>query len=366
MQRAKKITEELNDAMHFIEPKQYHPVDETLDYSASTKLQWWAHSANYFQLALVVNGQQYTTNYTLTDDNVDPSIPLSQFGINWKSLLQNTTEPLVVKWKITSAVVDTTGLIKPLMGNNYIAGAENFITLPGYTNFTKESDWKSFSLNPIAPPVQITITDPASGTTINENQTTVTATVTATPGQQTSYTIQKVGFIVNGVVQYATLDGDSFSATAVLTTGDNVIKAGVLLGDGSVYISSPVTITSDALNNQYHIQITWDKDNTDVDLHFLWGGREDCYYGDKTPSWGDAEHSPKLDVDDTDGYGPENITIQALPGPGHYKIWVYYYSDHDNGGTNVTAHIYKDGISIYSSSKYMTDGQDWVLFDFDI
>lgn len=208
----------------------------------------------------------------------------------------------------------------------------------------------------------VTITSPSSGTQVNENQVQVSATVT---NNEPDLVIDKAGFSVNGAIQLSTLSGTSFNTTAVLKTGDNTIIAGVQTTDGQIFPSTPITVKSNALNNTYHARITWDKDDTDVDLHFSWSGGSECYYSNKTPTWGgSAATSPRLDVDDTNGYGPENITIGALPGSGTYKISVYYYSDHGKGGTNVNATIYKDGVPIYSGSQYMTNHGTWTLFEY--
>jgi len=212
--------------------------------------------------------------------------------------------------------------------------------------------------------VVVRIISPSNGTETDDNQVDVTANLLI--GSSSSVTPAQVGFIVNGAVQYSTLSGDSFSTTAVLATGDNTITAGMVSNGGQVYLSQPIRVVSDAQNNRYHIRITWDKNDTDVDLHFDWSGGLECYYGNRTPNWGSPETSPRLDVDDTNGYGPENITIDSLPGPGSYKIFVYYFSDHGEGGTNVTATIYENGAPIFSSSRYMNDRETWNLLDFNL
>jgi len=211
--------------------------------------------------------------------------------------------------------------------------------------------------------VTVAITSPASGTTTTANQVVVTANYSINqPGTE----VVSVGFNVNGGFQPASLSGLSFSSTAVLVTGQNQIEAVVTTGTGQSYTSAPVSVTSNALNNTYHVRIVWDKDETDVDLHFEWSGGQKCYWGNPTPNWGSAQTSPRLDVDDTDGYGPENITIDSLPGPGQYRIYIHYFDDWGNGGTNVTATIFENGVSIMSGSRYMTDGDTWTLYEFSL
>lgn len=211
--------------------------------------------------------------------------------------------------------------------------------------------------------ISVAITSPSTGTETNENQVKVEATFT---NNEPNLTVDRVGFSVNGAIQEAPRAGNVFGTTAVLKTGDNSIIAGVQMNDGQVFTSTPITVKSNALNNTYHARISWDKNDTDVDLHFSWSGGSECFYSNKAPIWGTAATSPRLDVDNTSGFGPENITIGGLPGSGTYKIFVYYFSDHGKGGTNVNATIYKDGVPIYSGSQYMTDHGTWTLVEFTV
>ncbi|MFH1494030.1 MAG: hypothetical protein ABIG70_04460 [Pseudomonadota bacterium] len=211
--------------------------------------------------------------------------------------------------------------------------------------------------------LSVVIISPPSGTQTNENQVDVEASFT---NNEPDLTVDRVGFSVNGAIQEAPRAGNTFGTTAVLKTGDNSIIAGVMTTDGQVFQSTPITVKSDALNNTYHARISWDKNDTDVDLHFSWSGGSECYYSNKTPIWGSAATSPRLDVDDTNGYGPENITIGALPGSGTYALRVHYYSDHGKGSTNVIASIYKDGVAIFSDSRTMSNGENWTLYQFTI
>lgn len=209
---------------------------------------------------------------------------------------------------------------------------------------------------------KVSISSPASGAEVSANQVVVTASF---ENNEPDLEVSRVGFLINGSLQEAPRAGNTFQTTAVLRTGDNTIVAVVATTDGQVFASAPVAVKSNALNNTYHIRISWDKNDTDVDLHFTWNGN-DCYYGNKTPTWGSAATSPKLDVDDINGFGPENITINALPGPGTYRIWVYYYGDHGNGATNVYASIYKDGVALTSSARQMSHHESWTLLEFTV
>ncbi|MBM4354480.1 MAG: choice-of-anchor D domain-containing protein [Deltaproteobacteria bacterium] len=104
-----------------------------------------------------------------------------------------------------------------------------------------------------------------------------------------------------------------------------------------------------------HIELEWDTDDCDVDLHFLKPGADlfdcdnDCFYANPNPDWdtkGDFLDDPFLDYDDVDGYGPENTNISE-PKPGTYKVVMHYYKDnyegYGGGSTNATVRIYSYG-----------------------
>jgi hypothetical protein len=102
-------------------------------------------------------------------------------------------------------------------------------------------------------------------------------------------------------------------------------------------------------------------DPTDVDLHLLhpsaphWfqdpdpgAPQLDCYYGNCNASSGmvlewdalGADDNPRLDLDDVEGHGPENINIDT-PVTGHvYTVGVHYYADDGFGPSQVYVKVY--------------------------
>ena len=55
-----------------------------------------------------------------------------------------------------------------------------------------------------------------------------------------------------------------------------------------------------------------------------------------------VDDNPKLDIDDTKGYGPENINI-VKPSPGLYRIFVHYFDDYGTGNSGATVRVYLNG-----------------------
>jgi hypothetical protein len=104
--------------------------------------------------------------------------------------------------------------------------------------------------------------------------------------------------------------------------------------------------------------LTWDVDNSDVDTHIYNNteGTEVAYYS-MSQSWGD------LDIDDTDGFGPETFTTTPGTAGNLYQIKAHYYSDHGSGPTTATMRVvYYDaaaGITCDFSASQVMNSYDW-------
>jgi hypothetical protein len=107
-----------------------------------------------------------------------------------------------------------------------------------------------------------------------------------------------------------------------------------------------------------HIELEWDTDDSDVDMHLVRPGgslfdcESDCYYANMSPDWGaqgDTLDDPFLDYDDVDGYGPEKTNLSE-PIPGTYKVVMHYYSDSyegwGGGASKAIVRIYTYGMLV--------------------
>ena len=121
-----------------------------------------------------------------------------------------------------------------------------------------------------------------------------------------------------------------------------------------------------------HVQLVWetpaDRDQsdiigTDIDLHYLhplgsWDKLPyDIYWNNKEADWavpGRADDNPSLDIDDTDGAGPENVNHDNPESGNNYAVGVYYYSDNGFGASYATVRIYIEGLLKYEKrDKYL-------------
>lgn len=110
-----------------------------------------------------------------------------------------------------------------------------------------------------------------------------------------------------------------------------------------------IQIQSNANQDQaVTIVLTWDTEDTDVDLHVFDPNQNHAWYGNLGGIPGGA-----LDHDDVDGYGPEIFSMPA-PANGTYHVRVDYYSDHDKGPTTATLKVYIGNNLKFSQSYYFS------------
>lgn len=137
--------------------------------------------------------------------------------------------------------------------------------------------------------------------------------------------------IVNGVAMPLKLDGNGhFDRPFSFPSGTNSVE--IRSPDGQQKRRVQFLNTGSASPAKLRILLSWDSDNTDLDLHVITPDGAHIWYGDRT-----APNGAALDVDVTTGYGPE---IFAMPAPqkGQYLIYVNYFGggyrsdDDDSGG----------------------------------
>jgi len=86
------------------------------------------------------------------------------------------------------------------------------------------------------------------------------------------------------------------------------------------------------------VTITWNTDNTDIDLHVLEPSGEKCFYSHARTRIGG-----RLSRDVTQGYGPEMYVLPKAPS-GSYKIMVQNFSANNNRAgmrTKIYATVYR-------------------------
>lgn len=91
----------------------------------------------------------------------------------------------------------------------------------------------------------------------------------------------------------------------------------------SPIVSAPAKLSvldaTGTIRARLRLVLSWDTDNTDLDLHVVTPDGEHAWYGNTV-----LKNSGALDMDVTTGYGPE---IFAMPAPihGRYQVYINYY-----------------------------------------
>lgn len=126
--------------------------------------------------------------------------------------------------------------------------------------------------------------------------------------------------IVNGVSMPLSIDESGrFARPYIFPDGSNSIE--VHSPDGSKVKRQQFYAAHSAgsIPAKLRIVLSWDTDNTDLDLHVVTPDGQHAWYGNR-----ELENGGALDIDVTTGYGPE---IYATPTPlkGAYLVYVNYY-----------------------------------------
>lgn len=132
--------------------------------------------------------------------------------------------------------------------------------------------------------------------------------------------------------------------------GEYVLRFQALSSGGDPVASCTVPIRV-VPPEDLHVQLVWNTDFSDVDMHLLGPGGGtyfsslDCYFGNRQAAWSGpgTDDDATLDIDDTNGFGPENINI-IQPADGTYSLGVHYYCAHGAPPpTRATIRVYCNG-----------------------
>lgn len=74
----------------------------------------------------------------------------------------------------------------------------------------------------------------------------------------------------------------------------------------------------------------------------------DCFWFNANPNWASTDptvpDNPGLDLDDTDGWGPENLNLKLAETGTQYTVGVHYWDAHSFGSSVATVRIYISGV----------------------
>lgn len=171
--------------------------------------------------------------------------------------------------------------------------------------------------------------DVAFGVEIDPISSPVTDRVLNVSGSVANPSLTTAQLVIGGDVdQVFTLNLSSgrFSQDVAVEASAQAQSVSVLVvaDSGSRHEEDTASFTAQVPPAALRVTLTWDTGGTDVDLWVTDPAGEACGWSHSYTSSG-----LNLDFDDTDGYGPENITTTSAS-VGTYAVRVHYYSDHDS------------------------------------
>lgn len=130
--------------------------------------------------------------------------------------------------------------------------------------------------------------------------------------------------------------------------------------------------------DEYRIVLTWGRKPMDLDSHLTYyedGTRQfHIYYGNRTVCYNSNEVA-MLDLDDTDGYGPETVTIFIDEGLVESGRFSYSVRDYTNAGKQLSLEMSDScaKVSLYKGNSLLEiynvpvnkEGTVWHVFDLD-
>lgn len=187
---------------------------------------------------------------------------------------------------------------------------------------------------------------------------------------------------INGVTQTTSVDGfltfanliigNTYTVTASSNGFNNYSLEYTIIENRRLDLGLVKILTSD----EFRIVLTWGADPRDLDSHFSFP----LETGERTKIWysaRDVSGRASLDVDDTDGYGPETTTFfirnkttnQVIPGV--YRFSVHHYSgtsNISNSGATVRLYLQNGTIQTFLPPSDIIGGVNtvWAVFQLTV
>lgn len=182
---------------------------------------------------------------------------------------------------------------------------------------------------------------------------TVTQSVVLVEGFVTDSSVTQAIMSVNGQGQPINVFDGFFSNQAVLSVGLNTIRVEVTIGQD--VSSDEVDVFFDGDIPALRANLTWNTNFTDMDLYMMNPAGDICYYANQNVG------GMVLDIDDTDGFGPENISV-VTPMAGSYEVRVENFTGMSAWPTTVTVRVFQDEVLFDTQSHQYDDNDDlWIV-----
>lgn len=305
------------------------------------------------QLKLELAGyQDYYVNFTVEDGDIYEV--LAQMVLSVNTTLNVTTTPVGASIYIDGAY---TGYFTPSIISGIPLGY-HFIRIykPGYNELTFYiylEDGVPFYITeilsyPVPPYPVFDITYPYDQQHFTDNVIDVEGYIELDNGQ--SFTGNTAILTINGIDSEINVYYGSFDATISIASGENELQLRANGPNGDTGVSDIITVWGDFTAPEIEVVLWWNTPTADLDLHAWNPAGEHCYYGNSIISDG------YLDIDDTEGYGPETFAVETA-NLGVYEIQVNCYSLDLDSFSDASIQVFFDGSleAVYGPHHFIVD-----------
>lgn len=165
-------------------------------------------------------------------------------------------------------------------------------------------------------------------------------------GNVTSFDGENAILNLNGVDSEIAISYGRFSENISIISGANTIRMRATSADGNTGVSDEVTVYGSFQENDIEVTLSWNTPTSDLDLHIWNPDGEHCYYGNMEITDG------SLDIDDTEGFGPETFTADALEGTYVVKVNCYSLDSDDYSDATLQVRLFGELIDTYGPHRF--------------
>ncbi len=218
--------------------------------------------------------------------------------------------------------------VSPTLISNVNAGEHTVrIYRTGYNEYSQTFTYTANTVysitvtlgTPQPPYPVITFSGPANNAIFSSDDRVITVYGTIVLDNGNPYTGSYAILSMNGIDQQISVFNGQFTYTNSVVSGQNTIVVRANGPNGGTGVSGTLTVTGNFTEPDILVTLTWNTPTSDLDLHVWNPLGEHCYFGNTVISDGN------LDVDDTEGYGPEHFTAQT----GLAGVYTVQINDYD-------------------------------------
>lgn len=204
----------------------------------------------------------------------------------------------------------------------------------------------------------VDIIDPAADEIVDDTVRAIAGTVSDLSVDRVTIVTQS-GDFADAFAQTAPVTSGNFSAVVILSPGreNTVVAMATNPTSGRTGSDSVVIGVTGSAGEDLRFTMTWDTNGTDVDLHVRIPGANgvaDTVDGDTIYWTNRSAGGGTLDVDDTDGFGPENIVFPLGSGQGGTYAFAAHYWRGAPVATTVTVSVFVKGLLTGSFTKVLS------------